>query len=83
MPISDSIQAEMQKVNALFGEAVVKGRNFAALDQLYTVVASHTRAQTSSRPREHQGFGKPLSRAERTGCEACLSQHSPCRHWRH
>ena len=25
MPISDSIQAEMQKVNALFGETVVKG----------------------------------------------------------
>ena len=39
MPISDSIQAEMQKVNALFGEAVVKGRNFAALDQIYTVDA--------------------------------------------
>ena len=39
MSISDSIQAEMQKVNALFGEAVVKGRNFAALDQIYTVDA--------------------------------------------
>ena len=39
MPISDSIQAEMQKVNTLFGEAVVKGRNFAALDQIYTVDA--------------------------------------------
>ena len=39
MPISDSIQAEMQKVNALFGESVVKGRNFAALDQIYTVDA--------------------------------------------
>lgn len=39
MTISDSIQAEMQKVNALFGEAVVKGRNFAALDQIYTVDA--------------------------------------------
>ena len=39
MPISDSIQAEMQKVNALFGETVVKGRNFAALDQIYTVDA--------------------------------------------
>jgi ketosteroid isomerase-like protein len=39
MPISDSIQAEMQKVNALFGETVVKGRNFAALDQVYTVDA--------------------------------------------
>ena len=36
MPVSDSIQAEMQKVNALFGELVVKGRNFAALDQIYT-----------------------------------------------
>jgi ketosteroid isomerase-like protein len=39
MPISDSIQGEMQKVNALFGETVVKGRNFAALDQVYTVDA--------------------------------------------
>ena len=39
MPVSDSIQAEMQKVNGLFGEAVVKGRNFAALDQIYTVDA--------------------------------------------
>jgi len=39
MPVSDSIQAEMQKVNALFGETVVKGRNFAALDQVYTVDA--------------------------------------------
>jgi len=39
MPISDSIQAEMRKVNALFGETVVKGRNFAALDQVYTVDA--------------------------------------------
>jgi hypothetical protein len=39
MPVSDSIQAEMQKVNALFGETVVKGRNFAALDQIYTVDA--------------------------------------------
>jgi ketosteroid isomerase-like protein len=39
MPISDSIQAEMRKVNALFGETVVKGRNSAALDQVYTVDA--------------------------------------------
>jgi ketosteroid isomerase-like protein len=39
MSISDSIQTEMQKVNALFGETVVKGRNFAALDQIYTVDA--------------------------------------------
>jgi ketosteroid isomerase-like protein len=39
MPIPDSIQAEMQKVNALFGEAVVKGRNFGALDQVYTLDA--------------------------------------------
>jgi ketosteroid isomerase-like protein len=39
MPISDSIQAEMQKVNSLFGETVVKGRNFAALDQIYTADA--------------------------------------------
>ncbi len=39
MPISDSIQAEMQKVNALFGETVVKRRNFVALDQIYTVDA--------------------------------------------
>ena len=39
MPISDSIQAEMQKVNALFGETVVKGRDFAALDKIYTVDA--------------------------------------------
>lgn len=39
MPVSNSIQAEMQKVNALFGETVVKGRNFAALDQIYTVDA--------------------------------------------
>ena len=29
MPISDSIKIEMQKVNGLFGETVVKGRNFA------------------------------------------------------
>lgn len=39
MPISDSIKTEMQKVNALFGDAVVKGRNFAALNQIYTVDA--------------------------------------------
>jgi ketosteroid isomerase-like protein len=39
MPISDSIQAEMRKVNAFFGETMVKGRNFAALDQVYTVDA--------------------------------------------
>jgi ketosteroid isomerase-like protein len=39
MLISDSIQAEMQKVNALFGETVVKGRDFAALDKIYTVDA--------------------------------------------
>jgi ketosteroid isomerase-like protein len=39
MPVSDSIQAEMQKLNALFGESVVKGRNFAALDKIYTVDA--------------------------------------------
>jgi ketosteroid isomerase-like protein len=39
MSVSDSIQAEMQKINALFGEAVVKGRNFAALNQIYTVDA--------------------------------------------
>ena len=39
MPVSDSIQAEMRKVNALFGETVVKGRNFAALDQIYTADA--------------------------------------------
>jgi ketosteroid isomerase-like protein len=34
--ISDSIKAEMQKVNELFGQTVVKGRNFAALDEVYT-----------------------------------------------
>lgn len=39
MPLSDSIKAEMQKVNALFGEIVVKGRNFAALNQIYTLDA--------------------------------------------
>jgi ketosteroid isomerase-like protein len=39
MHISDSIKAEMQKVNALFGEAVAKGRNFAALDKIYTLDA--------------------------------------------
>jgi ketosteroid isomerase-like protein len=39
MPISDSIKAEMQKVNTLFGETVVKRRNFAALDQVYTLHA--------------------------------------------
>jgi ketosteroid isomerase-like protein len=39
MPISDSIKAEMQRVNALFGETVVKGGNFAALDQIYTLDA--------------------------------------------
>jgi ketosteroid isomerase-like protein len=39
MPISDSVKAEMQKVNGLFGETVVKGRNFAALDQIYTINA--------------------------------------------
>ena len=39
MPISNSIKAEMQKVNGLFGETVVKGRNFAALDQIYTMEA--------------------------------------------
>jgi ketosteroid isomerase-like protein len=39
MPISDSIKTEMQKVNALFGETVVKRRNFAALDQVYTLHA--------------------------------------------
>jgi ketosteroid isomerase-like protein len=37
MAISDSVQTEMKNVNALFGETVVKGRNFAALDQIYTV----------------------------------------------
>src|ERR1700760_900169 len=36
MPVSDSIKAEMHKVNELFGEAVVKGRDFAALNQIYT-----------------------------------------------
>jgi ketosteroid isomerase-like protein len=39
MPVSDTIKAEMQNVNALFGEAVVKGRNFTALDQIYTIDA--------------------------------------------
>jgi ketosteroid isomerase-like protein len=39
MAISDSIKAEMQKVNRLFGETVVKRRNFAALDQVYTLHA--------------------------------------------
>jgi ketosteroid isomerase-like protein len=39
LSISDSIKAEMQKVNELFGEVVVKGRNFAALDQVYTRLA--------------------------------------------
>jgi ketosteroid isomerase-like protein len=39
MAISDSVQTEMKNVNALFGETVVKGRNFAALDQIYTVDA--------------------------------------------
>jgi ketosteroid isomerase-like protein len=39
MPIPDSIKAEMQKVNTLFGETVVKRRNFAALDQVYTLHA--------------------------------------------
>jgi ketosteroid isomerase-like protein len=39
MPVSDSIKAEMQKVNALFCETVVKVRNFAALDQIYTLDA--------------------------------------------
>jgi ketosteroid isomerase-like protein len=39
MPVSDFIKAEMEKVNALFGEAVVKRRNFAALGQVYTVDA--------------------------------------------
>jgi ketosteroid isomerase-like protein len=39
MPVSESIKTEMEKVNALFSETVVKGRNFAALDQVYTVDA--------------------------------------------
>jgi ketosteroid isomerase-like protein len=39
LSISDSIKAELQKVNDLFGETVVKGRNFAALDQVYTLHA--------------------------------------------
>ena len=39
MPVSESIKTEMEKVNALFGEAVVKGRNFAALNQIYTLDA--------------------------------------------
>ena len=39
MAISDSVQTEMKNVNALFSETVVKGRNFAALDQIYTVDA--------------------------------------------
>jgi ketosteroid isomerase-like protein len=39
MLVSDAIKAEMQKVNVLFGETVVKGRNFAALDQIYTLDA--------------------------------------------
>ena len=39
MSISDFIKAELQKVNELFGETVVKGRNFAALDRVYTLHA--------------------------------------------
>jgi ketosteroid isomerase-like protein len=36
MPVHDSVKFEMQKVNELFGEAVVKGRNFAKLEDIYT-----------------------------------------------
>ena len=36
MSVSESVKAELQKVNQLFGETVVKGRKFDALDQVYT-----------------------------------------------
>ena len=47
MPVSGSISTEMQKVNAFFGETVVKGRNFAVLDHIYTIDAS-TRSMPAS-----------------------------------
>ena len=39
MSVSDSVKGEMQRLNTLFGETVVKGRNFAALDKIYTLDA--------------------------------------------
>ena len=39
MNLADPIKAELQKVNDLFGETVIKDRNFAALDQVYTLDA--------------------------------------------
>ena len=39
MPVPDSVKTEMRKLNDLFGETVVKSRNFAALDQIYTTDA--------------------------------------------
>ena len=39
MPVSDSVKTEMQKLNDLFGDTVVKSRKFAALDQIYTTDA--------------------------------------------
>ena len=86
MPISDSIQAEMQKVNALFGETVVKGRNFAALDQIYTVDARilPPGADLIEGREKHQGFLASRCRGhECAGREACLGQHSPCRRQHH
>jgi ketosteroid isomerase-like protein len=86
MPISDSIQAEMEKVNALFGEAVVKGRNFAALDEIYTVDARilPPGADLIEGRENIKGFWQAaVAGDERTGCEACRGQRSPCRRQHH
>jgi hypothetical protein len=63
MPLSDSIKAEMQKVNAVFGEAVVKGRNFAALDQVYTLDARRRAPTSSKAARTSRVSGRWLLRA--------------------
>ena len=39
MPVTDAVKTEMRKVNELFGETVIKGREFAALDRVYTTEA--------------------------------------------
>ena len=39
MPVPVSVRSEMQRVNELFGEVVVKGRKFATLEHIYTTNA--------------------------------------------
>lgn len=82
MSISDSLKAEMQKVNDLFAETVVKGRNFAALDQIYTL---HARIlppgaeMIEGREKIKTFLANDRYRHERSECEACFGQRSPRR----